>query len=40
MLRLIMKTPDQGGDTLVAAALDPALEDTKVKLIFNPNKFI
>jgi len=27
--RLIMKTPDQGGDTLVAAALDPALEDTK-----------
>jgi len=24
-----MKTPDQGGDTLVAAALNPSLEDTK-----------
>ena len=33
MLRLIMKTPDQGGDTLVAAALDPSLEDTKVRKI-------
>ena len=31
MLRMIMKTPDQGGDTLVAAALDPTLEDSKVK---------
>ena len=28
-----MKTPDQGGDTLVAAALDPSLEDTKVQKI-------
>ena len=28
--RLIMKTPEQGGDTLVAAALDPALEEAKV----------
>ena len=35
MLRLIMKTPDQGGDTLVAAALDPTLDDKKVKQLFN-----
>ena len=28
--RLIMKTPEQGGDTLVAAALNPALEEAKV----------
>lgn len=27
--RLIMKTPEQGGDTLVAAALNPALEEAK-----------
>ena len=25
-----MKTPEQGGDTLVAAALNPALEEAKV----------
>ena len=30
-----MKTPDQGGDTLVAAALNPSLEDTKVRIIFD-----
>ena len=39
MFRLIMKTPDQGGDTLVAAALNPALEDTKVRMIFSRSIF-
>ena len=31
--RLIMKTPDQGGDTLVAAALNPDFDDAKVRPI-------
>ena len=29
--RLVMKSPGQGGDTLVAAALDPALETLQVR---------